>query len=296
MPATVSDARIQIHFNVHDPVELVDLTLSLGALAREYRKYLTDKARQIGAKPHDDDVKLYITRIEKNCIFAELAGATVILGQLFQVMDYTVVFLDFTERVRSAIQFFRELPRSEGQLPAIPYSKRECENFADLVNVVAKNKNGELGLSVVELNQQSGDYKSHLKMTFTGSEAYEAQKGALLAQRLMDEKGQADYKNVLMYFHQADIEDPKVFGRTGDRAVIRSIWPKPLPVYIVSGLDSDRIKSLVDDPKRNPFKASYRVDVNVETDRNKVPRYYRVVRLHEILGDTDEELDEDNID
>ena len=41
------------------------------------------------------------------------------------------------------------------------------------------------------------------------------------------------------------------------------------------------------DPNQNPFKAAFRVDVNVETDRNHVPRLYRVVHIHEVIPDGD---------
>lgn len=37
------------------------------------------------------------------------------------------------------------------------------------------------------------------------------------------------------------------------------------------------------DPHQNPFKAAFRVDVNVETDRNRIPRFYRVVHIHEVI-------------
>lgn len=41
---TVSNARIVLHFDVHEPVELTELTLSFGSLARQYKKFLSDKA------------------------------------------------------------------------------------------------------------------------------------------------------------------------------------------------------------------------------------------------------------
>ena len=54
-----------------------------------------------------------------------------------------------------------------------------------------------------------------------------------------------------------------------------------------NSLDSDKIKSFIHDPDMNPFKASYRVDVNVEVDKNDVPRFFRVMRLHEIIPSDD---------
>lgn len=286
---TVSQARIILHFDVHQPVELMELTLSFGSLAKQYRKFLSDKARQNGQKISDDDVKLFITKIENNCILAELAGAVSILGSLVPIMDYANVFIDFTKNINNAILYFKGIASKDSELvpSEIPYSKKQCEDIANFLNVVSKNKGGNLGIAVAEYAKDDGETKHHVKFTFTSDEAFEAQKGALIAQRALEYRGDADHKNVLMYFHQTNIEDPKSDGLTGDKAIIRSISDKPLKVYFVSNLDSDKIKSFIHDPSMNPFKASYRVDVNVETDRNDIPKFYRVMRLHEIIPSDD---------
>lgn len=283
---SISTARIVLHFNVHEPIELMELTLSFGSLARQYRNFLINKAKKEGKKVHDADVKLYITKIENNCILAELAGAVDILGSLFTVTEYTNTFIEFAKHINETITYFRTLISIEKiSASEIPYSKKECEDFSNFLKVVSHNKGGELGISVAEYVKETPDAKTLTKFTFSSEQAFEAQKGSLLAQRALDEKGEADYQNVLMYFYQANIDDSKSEGKTGEKAIIKNICPKELPVYFVSELDRDRIKGMKDNPAYNPFKASYRIDVNVETDRNDVPRFYRVVRLHEIIPD-----------
>lgn len=283
---SVSNARIVLHFDVHQPIELVELTLSFGSLARQYRGFLIERARRIDKKVHDADVKLYITKIENNCILAELAGATDILGSLFTVIEYTNTFVEFVKNINDTISYFRGLVSSKKiEAAKIPYSKRQCEDFANFLKVVSENKGGELRLSVAEYAKEDAKAKIHAKFTYTSEEAFEAQKGALLAQRALEEKGDADYKNVLMYFYQANIDNSKAEGKTAEKAVIKSISSKELPVFFVSQLDQDRIRGLKDNPKMNIFKASYRVDVNVETDRNETPKFYRIMRLHEIIPD-----------
>jgi hypothetical protein len=283
---TVSDARITLHFDVHEPIELMDLTLSFGSLARQYRKYVIEKLRDEGKKAKDAEIKLYITKIENNCILAELAGAHDILGTLFSVMDYTNIFVDFVKNINTAIQYFRSIVGKDSKTiiaSEIPYSKRQCEDLANFLNVVAEK--GDLGLSVAEFDKESGNEKVHVSFKYTSSEAYEAKKGSILAQSILEQTGDADYKDVLMYFHQANVDESKADGRTGEKAFIKSVYPKELPVYIISDLDRDRIKSLKSDPKMNMFTASYRVDVNVEKDRNDIPKYYRVLKVHEIIPD-----------
>lgn len=288
---TVSQARIVLHFDVHEPIELMELTLSFGSLAKQYRRFLLQKAKESGNKVGDDDVKLYITKIENNCILAELAGAVTILGSLFPLMNYTNIFIDFAKNLNTSIAFFRALVKREGSIAPseIPYTKTECGDLANFLNVVSKNKGGTLGIGVAEYTKDDGEVQHHVKFIFSSDEAFEAQKGALIAQRTLEYRGEADYMNTLMYFHQTNIEDPKAQGRTGDKAIIKAISDKALPVYFVSDLDKDKIKTFVDDPALNPFRASYRVDVNVETDRNETPKFYRIMRLHEIIPDESDE-------
>lgn len=78
-----SEARIEIYFDVHQPVELVTLTLALQGVARDYRRFLNDQIRESGAKFADEDVTLYVTRVESNCILAELASAASVMGAFF---------------------------------------------------------------------------------------------------------------------------------------------------------------------------------------------------------------------
>lgn len=53
-------------------------------------------------------------------------------------------------------------------------------------------------------------------------------------------------------------------------------------------MDQQKITYTLSDSKVNPFKACFVVDVNVETDRNDVPKFYRIVHVHEIIpGDED---------
>lgn len=286
---SVSEARLTLHFDVHEPIELMDMTLSFTALASQYRRFLVDRWRGEGRKPHDTDVKLYITEIKNNCIYAEFAGASDILGSLMPLFQYVQLFTEFAEQVKTGIEFFKAFAgQDKHDARDVPFSKRECESFADFLSVVAKNKGGALGLGVAEYSALGSEAKRHVEFRFHSDDALTARRGALVAQRVLEERSDADHKDVLLYFYQTNTDDPRSDGRTGERAIIPSIGAKDLPVYFISDLDQDRIKSYKNDPTKNPFRASYRVDVNVEADRNKIPRFYRVLRLHEIIDpDTD---------
>lgn len=294
MPTELSDAispdRLELHFDVKGPIELTDLTLAFRGLAREYRRHLVGAVRQRGGKIRDGEIKLYITKVQSGSIWAELAGASQILGAIISAMDYTVVFRDFVVLVESQITAFKVIGQS-GKIDhtKIAVSKAQCESYADFLKVVSDSADGKLSLAAAEHSDNSPDRTLYARFEFAADDALEARRGALMTLAALEYAGDADHKQVLMYFHQTNVDDPKEAGRTGDRAVIKAVSDRDLPVYFASELDRDRIKSLWDDPHFNPFKASYRVDVNVETDRNERPRYYRVTHLHEIIPDDEKD-------
>jgi len=284
MSVGFSEDRIEIHFDVHEPIELTEMTLAFQALGRDYKRFLNEKVRSEGGKVSDDDVKLYITKIETNCILAELAGASSIVGAYFSLLDYQNIFIEYVRNFGTSIAYFRGLAKTaDPKATDIECTKAGAQAIADVMAVVARNRKGRFALRARAGSESPSGYKVYAEVELTSDEAAEAQRGALIAQKVLDYKGEADHKNVLMYFQRTSTEEAKADGRTDDKAIIKSISEKPLPVHFASQLDQARINDLKSDPHSNPFKAAYRVDVNVETDRKGLPRFYRVVHLHEIL-------------
>ena len=285
MSAGFSNDRIEIHFDVHEPIELTDMTLAFQALGRDYRRFLNEKVRADGGKVSEDDVKLYITKIESNCILAELAGASKVLGAYFSLLDYQNIFIEYVRNFDSVLNYFRGIARLER--PTISdvesTNKAGAQAIADVMAIVAHTHDGRFALRARAGSETPDGHRVYAEIELSSEEAAEAHRGALIAQKVLEYRGEADHKQVLMYFQRTSTENAKSDGRTDDKAIIRSISEKALPVHFASGLDQARINDLKDDPSSNPFKAAYRVDVNVEVDRKGVPRFYRVIHLHEIL-------------
>lgn len=285
-----SDDRIEIHFDVHEPVELVELTLAFQGLGRDYKRFLQDRARTDGKKINVEDVKLYITKIESNCILAELAGGSSILGAVYSVMDYQNIFTEYVRNFRDTVNYFRTLSKAkEVQAAEIETTKAGAQAIADLMGVVGKNRSGKFALRARAGSETPDGHKVYAEIELTSDEAAEAQRGALIAKKVLDYRGDADHPNVLLYFQQTSTDDAKAAGRTADKVIIRSISKDALPVHFASELDQARINDMKGDPNQNPFKAAFRVDVNVEVDRHDLPRYYRVLHIHEVLPEEGEE-------
>lgn len=167
----------------------------------------------------------------------------------------------------------------------IPYSKRKLNNVKDIVRLVGRNKNSNLGLQAIRYEEESGQDRSVLELTFSDSACQEAERGAIRALQVLDGREKADFEKVLMYFYQTNIEDPKSAGRTGDKAIIDSVSPEPLSVYIIPETEQQKIRYVLDDKSHNPLHTGFVVDVNIENDRKGRPRIYRVLRVHDVIYD-----------
>lgn len=281
--------RMQIHFNVHEPVELVEMTLAFQALGFEYQSFLKARAAATeGARTAD--VKLYVTRIESNCILAELAPALPLLGQLMPVLTNVNTVADFVTHTATLIRRVMEigLGISKGDVdPAsIGASRRSLQHVLDITRLVAKNKDANLGLRAIRY--EDGADRTLLEVDFSDADCSAAARGARIAMDALETRERADAEKVLMYFWQANLDDPKSSGRTGDKAVISSVSPDPLRVYVIPQLEQEKVRHVLDDPTHNPLRTGFVVDVNVEKDPRGRPRVYRVVRIHEVIHDESE--------
>ncbi|MEQ9210631.1 MAG: hypothetical protein RLN96_12485, partial [Pseudomonadales bacterium] len=237
-----------------------------------------------------DAARLYITRIENNCILAELAQASMFMGQMIHSMDQVNIFVDFTKNIKHAVEFFVGVSK-RGNVDAndIPYSKRQMKRLNALTSLTEKNKDGNLGITVLEYESDEETKSEKFRVEFDSATAKEAHKGLIIAEQAMEVREQADYEQVLMYFYQTNTDDPKASGSTGDKAVISHITDRPLKCYVISETDQQRIRYVLDDTGHNPLHTGFIVDVNVETNPSGREMAYRLLRLHDVVYDDEPE-------
>jgi hypothetical protein len=284
------DSRLQVNFDVDRPVELVQLTLALQAMARDYRRYANDSIRVNGGKVSDDDIKLYVTRVETGSIIAELGSAAQVMGAFLPLIAVDPLFTGYVQFFGQSVSYFASLAKLPNLKPAdINATKAAAQAVADIMAVPASMAGSKFKLSAKIGAKNSDGSEFAAQVTITSEEAAEAQRGALMAQKVLDYRGDADHSNVLLYLQQTSTNKSKSDGRTSDRAIVNSISSKALPVYFASPLDAARVNDMKLDPYQNPFKAAFRVDVNVETNRNQLPTFYRVVHIHEVIPDDGDE-------
>lgn len=288
METLMKAPRIQFHLNVHEPIELVQMTLAFQGLGYEYQTHVREQNLAQGNKNSLNDVKLYITKIESNCILAELAPALPILGALMPVISDVNTVVDFVKNTKTTIDWLIGIAKKDDVKPEdVSYSKKKISNMRDVVKLVGQSKGADLGLKALKYEEKSGADHAVLEVFFSDDECREAEKGANRALLALEKREQADKEKVLMYFYQTNIDDPKSTGKTGDKALIQSVSKEPLSVYVLSEIDQQRIRHVLDDKSHNPLLTGFVVDVNIENDRKGLPKIYRVLRVHDVIHDDD---------
>lgn len=288
MDTLMKAPRIQLHLNVHEPIELVEMTLAFQGLGYEYQAHVKEQNITKGIKNSSNNVKLYITKIESNCILAELAPALPILGALAPILSDANTVMDFVKNIGAAIEWLIGIAKKETlKIDDITYTKKKIGNLRDVVKLVGQNTDSNLGFKAIKFEEGEGSDKVMLEILFSDEKCREAEKGASRALELLDQRERADKEKVLMYFYQTNIDDPKSAGKTGDMALIQSVSQEPLSVYILSEMDQQRIRYVLDDRAHNPLYTGFVVDVNIENDRRGIPKIYRVLRVHDVIYDDD---------
>ena len=288
MTKGMSDARIGFHLDVHDPIDLDDIVGSFQAVASEYKDFINEKIRKSGEKDKNLDIKLYVTNIENNCIFAEFASSTEIMGHFFDTLDQLETFKGFVGNFSDAIKFFKNITSAEYvNTSDSPYSKKTAKSIAKILNTVGKNKKGSLNLSVMDHGDKTKKPIKKLSRKFSNSEVSKANKGAEITIKAFEDAekkvSESKHENVLMQLHQASIDELTSKSKTDFRGIIKKIEDKDLPVEFLSLLDCDKMSEIIKEPKENPFTVSYFVDVNVEEDQNGKPKSYRILKIHDTI-------------
>lgn len=288
MEMEMSRARLQVHFDIHQPIELVEFTMAMQSLAFEYQSFLVDKNGAKPSKENHKEARLFITKIENNCILAELAEAALFMGTMIPFMDQLNIFVDFTKNIKQAIGFFVDISKQKTiKAESIPYTRKQLKRFKDITSLASKNENGKLGITALEYEADDKKKTEKLRVEFDSKTARAAHQGLMIAERALEVREQADYEKILMYFHQTNRDDPKSSGRTGDKAIITHVTDRPLSCYILSDLDRQRIRNILDDTDHNPLQTGFMVDVNVEKNPAGKPMAYRVIRVHDVIYDDD---------
>jgi hypothetical protein len=276
----ISEDRIILEYETKDPVDLELLTASFSGLASQYRKTLERR----GFQSDETNVRLFITDIVSGSIEAEIGVAAVAFLNVFQFMDYSIIFTDFTMRIKRCLDYFvgsKERPHS--------LDIQDCRDIKAFISAVRSNKGASLRYRHARFQQNSGKKETLIEFSFDSEALDKADRNIDREIMLLEQKESLSFKvfnNVLLRWHQTNKDDAKTAGlRSSDKAVIEEISDRPLSVFFPPG--AEILKRHMINITGNPFRKDFVIDVHVQYVNDK-PKQYTVLDLHDVRDLDDE--------
>jgi hypothetical protein len=239
------------------PVDLIDLTTSLAALAQDFQEFSDERLQD----PIPGNLKLFVREMRAGSIIADLMP----MGeQISWVLDHKDILGAFVSHLTEMAEFFLS-----GTV-ADPPARQKAERFSQILDPVSKDSSAQYNIQVSD--SAKVEIHNHFHVGFVEANAiqngvrrlYGPQIPALeiLRDRLLTLE---QVKNVAA-------------AKTGDRGIIESIWPKAVKLQFLSDAAKQQVLSL----SENPFQRVFLVDVEVHSSNDR-PALYRIIEVKEVI-------------
>jgi len=252
-PIGMDTAEITVEIRNIRPVELLDLTSSLAALANEYLRHLQRSHPEDSAA----EVRLYVKEVHTGSIVASLMAAS---PQILQGLSYVNSVVSFSKFLKISYEFLTGQSKEKPE----QLDRKSLENLNQILEPTAKDGGSQLNI---------GTHNGPLFLVITSAEANQAQNAVTRLLKDASTTSTRLHQKVLLYWYQAR-NDSK--STAGDKGIIESI--AAFPVKVICATDTIKIDMIFD--KENPFKEAYIVDVAIETINDK-PVVYKILAVHE---------------
>lgn len=249
--------KLLIKIENSQPVELFDMTLSMAAIANEYKRFMIDHP----VNSPGGEIKLYIKEIRSGSIETELAAMA---PSLLPLTEHAGSIIAYAKHLKTVIEWFAGKSKDK---PA-KIDKAGLQNLSSIVEPIAKDNASQFNIGVI-----NGPVTYNININST--EANAVQNKVKRELESLKEPVSGIHEKVLLYWVQAKNQKD---GKTGDRAKIESIYKGSVKVVFIN--DELKIKMLYGQPY--PFKMAFVVDVAVETI-NERPALYKVLEIHESI-------------
>lgn len=252
-------AVLSVEIRNRRPVEVVDFTGSLLAVANEFQRQIEAGDPETAAA----DVRLFVKEVRTGSIVAELVA---IAPQALQLASYTNAVVAFVRNAKAAYDY---LAGDSEEKPSL--DKPTLENLSQIVEPVAKDNGSQLNIAT---------FNGNLYVHVDSQRANAIQNKARRELEQLAEPSRGLHEKVLLRWYQAR-GDAK--SKSGDRAIIESIGKSPVKTICAN----DAIKMQMILEEENPFREAYIVDVMVETINGK-PALYKILAVHDKFLPDDE--------
>lgn len=256
-------AILQVKIENTQPVDLLDLTGSLSAMASEYKRHLD----RIGVELQDQQVKLLVKEVRSGSIeidlidsinYAVLCGGVLCAGNVNTLIDFA----------KNMKQMFDWLSGKSKTMPETANDKAALRNCSAIVEPIANDSGSQLNIVPVINGTVYGD----VNINMLSLDANAVQNRSSKQLQLLKEPVNGFVSQVLLRWNQTRNDT----SNAGDRAIIESISKRPVKTIF----DNNSVKMTMLKMDDNFFRKAFIVDVSVDTIED-VPRLYKIMKIHD---------------
>jgi hypothetical protein len=240
------------------PVDLLDLTTSLNALAQDFQEF----SERHSQDPIPGNVKLYVREMRSGSIIADLIP----LGdQISWIIDHKDLVGAFVGHLNDLAQYFLAGGGVES-----PPSRQDAERLSQILEPVSKDNSAQYNIQATD--HAKIEIHNHFHVGYV--EANAIQNGV---RRFL---GPAVPAVEIIRDRLLTLEQVKnvASAKTGDRGIIESVWPRAVKLQFLSETAKQQVLSLAE----NPFQRAFLVDVEVHTANGR-PALYRIIEVKDII-------------
>ena len=291
----ISDLRLVIHFKIEKPVELAELSRSFLSVADLYESSLSKSMKEKGK---DNNIGLYVSKIENNCFLMELGplfvAAYEVISQELQTVETDA---DKIERLKALLKFSRDISpiirkfmdivdnRSSFKL-GIKITKTITIAVSNLLSFLEKSDDGELDIKTIDY-EENEDGEETIIDEFSNKDLKKAKKGVDIVLDLFKKTTYEKHpKPVLLHFTRVNTSNKSQAGFLG---IIKDINDAEFPIdeFPISVIKpfSDRIRNDIKDGNLNQVTDSYNATV-LEKYKDGKLKSYKIMDLGEVVQKT----------
>lgn len=252
--------KIIITVTNESPVSLIDLTDSLTGIADQYYDYIANDSKKMFKGT------LYVSEIRKGSMVFELVAETLPYVALLAV--HTTPLEDWIKQFVATANWLKGV----GKKPDRNIEKKDLNDMSKTFSLIAKDKG-----TAINFNLEGADIEYFNPIIYTNEDAKRISDRAKKEMDLLDEKNEHTYRNRLMIWDQTKFN---LKTNTGDKALIESIYEKPVKIVFQNESDKEYMYNAGKPFDGTPWQElGFIVDVEVQYVNGK-PKVYNVIHTH----------------
>ena len=276
-------AHIRLKLDTEQPVALSDFVGGFAGLGSLFDKYLAANYPDLKAEG-----EFFVQEVRAGCIEADLVMAVEAAVKSGAALLPSMGIIETIDKGQILAKFVSDLAkritpyfRPGGRDPKA--TKSDLSDFHKTISAIARDPVASQNIEAAQYEEDGRRVRSSFR--FKSADARQAQQEIAEHRRELEAKTGSAEQRVLLKFVRPSVESGKPGKKGGERALVASLHPKPLPVFYASNLAEERIHHEFLEPENNVFRMLFDVDIYVERNVSSKPIGYRVMQVHMVVDD-----------